>query len=110
MNNYKNKLKWRIKNNIFYSNEMGKAGYSGRERFSSSAKYKKYLYIPYVYTFLFLFIDALLLVVSRRDVRYFMHIPLSIYTANQILYYYLLKLFGGVPQRKNYDGSKNITG
>jgi len=105
---YLNKIKWRIKNNIFFPH-MSKAGFSGREKHEQGiVKYKKYLYIPYAFSFVFPFIDSLYLVITRKKLSYFIHFPLTIYTASYILGYSAAKLCGYKPYMKSYDEKKVI--
>lgn len=106
---YLNKIKWRVKNNIYHRSDMGAAGFSGREQYApKNASIKKYLFIPYVYTIIFCLLDAIKLSVSRKNLYYLIHLPLCIYTANLIIYHSILKLLGNNPQLKSYDESKII--
>jgi glycosyltransferase involved in cell wall biosynthesis len=106
---YLKKIQWRIKNNIFNTARLGSSGFSGRSEFHSHyEQMKKYLFLPYG---LFLFpvlIDSLWLCLSRKNFRYLIHIPLCLFTIVQILYYYLMKLGGNIPQLKSYDESTVI--
>lgn len=107
---YLNKLRWRIKNNIYHVKDMGQSGFRGREKYGSMvARYKKFLYLPYVYTLIFCLLDAVKLSITRKDMRYFLHIPLSFFTANQILYHGINKILGSSPRLKSYDESKQIS-
>lgn len=102
---YKNKIKWRIKNNIFYTDSMGKAAYLGRESLQGAGtKIKKYIYPFYVFSLLPVLIDTIWLIWSRKNISYFMHFPLSLYTASCIMYYYILKLLKLKPESIGYDG------
>lgn len=106
---YFKKINWRVKNNIYHISTIGMSGYSGREQYLSSyLRFKKYLYIPYVFSFVVLIYDAIRLSVSRKDVRYMLHIPLSIFTAGSIIYYMTLKTLGVEIKLKNYDNTKII--
>lgn len=106
---YLNKISWRIKNNVFYKSEMGISGFSGRERFQSfSFKIKKYLFIPYAFFIVFPFLDSMMLSFSRRNIFYMLHLPLTIYTAGMIIYYYYLKIIGIKQKLRSYDESKEI--
>lgn len=106
---YISKLRWRIKNNIFYKEEMGVSGFGGREKYQPGFfRYLKYLFIPYAFLIVFPLIDASWLSFTRRRISYLLHLPLTIYTANLILYYYFLKIVGVKLQLKNYDESKII--
>jgi len=106
---YKNKIRWRVKNNIHHAERMGEAGFTGRNRYQSgNIQVKKYLYLPYAYSIIFPFIDAILLSWSRQNINYFVHITLTLFTANLIVYHYFLKLVGYHPKLRSYDESKEI--
>lgn len=106
---YTKKILWRIKNNIYHTSEMGEAGFSGREKYLKGwERYKRFLFLPYAYSILFPLLDSVLLAFTRRDLRYFIHFPLTIYTANLIVYHYFLKLCGYKPDLRSYDESKKI--
>jgi len=106
---YLNKIRWRVKNNIYYKSDMGESGFTGRNKYQTSwFRYKNYLYLPYAFTFLFPLIDAISLSLSRRNIGYLMHFPLTIFTASLIVYHYFLKLLGAKPKLRSYDESKEI--
>jgi len=106
---YLNKIKWRIKNNIYYGADMGTSGFSGRDQFQPSLlRLKKYLFIPYAYSIIFPLIDSVRLAVSRKRFAFMLHFPLTILTSSYIIYYSFLKILGYSPQLKNYDESKII--
>ncbi len=66
------KLKWRICNNIHYP-EKGQKGYSGREKYQTKMKYKKYLFIPYSLFIPIPIIHSMFLAISRRNAVYLLH-------------------------------------
>lgn len=104
------KIKWRVRNNVFFSGEMASAGFKGREQFDSSfARYKKYLYIPYAFTVIPASIDAVYLAWTRRDWRYLSHVPLTLYTAGMIVGMMGLKVLGYRPELKSYGEQKTIS-
>ena len=106
---YFKKLKWRVKNNIFFQKELGVSGFTGRQRYQSMTQnLKRYLYLPYALSVVLPAIDGLILSISRRDARYFAHVYLTLYMACIIIYYYLLKLSGFRPKLLNYDESKVV--
>lgn len=106
---YLNKLNWRIKNNIYYKSETGVAGFSGREKFQPSLfRFKKFLFIPYAYSIILPLLDSFWLIITRKNHFYILHFFLTIYTANFIVYHYLLKISGVKPLLKSYDESKEI--
>lgn len=91
---YLKKIRSRIEFNV-YKTPMGKGGFSGREVFEKSFfRYKKYLFIPYTFTFIFPLLDTFYLVLTRRKYIYLLHTLLCIYTAILIIFYSLLKTFG----------------
>lgn len=107
---YLNKIRWRIKNNVYHIADMGESGFAGREKYSSKIyRYKKFVYIPYVYTIIFCLLDSIKLSITRKNIYYFIHLPLSIFTASQIVYHYVCKFLGQKPQLKSYDESSIIT-
>ncbi len=107
---YFNKIKWRVKNNIYHTKDMGMSGFGGREKFLPfSMKLKKFLFLPYAYSLILPTLDAVYLVVTRKDMRYFVHVPLIIYTANLIVYHLALKVCGVTLQLKSYDESKVVS-
>jgi glycosyltransferase involved in cell wall biosynthesis len=109
LKNYFNKIRWRVKNNIYFVSDMGASGFSGRQNFSNTQfKYKKYAFIPYVYTIIFCLLDSIYLAATRKDIHYLMHLPLSIFTANLIVYHTVLKTIGHRPQLKSYDEKKVV--
>lgn len=106
---YLTKINWRIRNNVFFVDKIGKAGYAGVNKYQPTRQYiKKYLFIPYGISLVGPLVDSIYLVMSRRDVKYLLHFPLSIYTAISIVYNYFLKLAGYKPTLKNYDNTKIV--
>ncbi len=105
---YLNKIRWRVKNNIYHSDYMGKAGYTGREVYHQESKIKKYLFFPYVYSIIFCLYDSLSLIISRRNFLYIFHLPLSFFTANLIIYHTIRHILGDNPLLKSYDESKVV--
>lgn len=103
---YLGKIKSRVIINIF---TKAQEGFAGRVKFSKSLLgYKKYLFIPYSFSLFFPFFDSLYLSITRRDIRYFYHIPLCLYTASLILYYTCLKYIGMRPTMKSYGEEKVV--
>lgn len=106
---YLTKIKWRILNNIFFTDSMAQSGFLGREKYLSKRnKLKKYLFIPYSLTLILPLIDSILLAIKNKNIKYLMHIVLTLYTALTIIYLYILKICGYRPPLKSYDGSKKI--
>lgn len=106
---YLNKINWRVKNNIYHVSAMGVSGFTGRERFQSRMmKIKKYLFIPYAYSIILPLLDALYLVLTRRNISYLFHVVFTIITASLILYHIFLRYIGRGQQMKNYDESRVI--
>ncbi len=107
---YFNKVLWRVKNNIYFVSDMGESGFTGREKFQPSLhRVKKYLFIPYAYSLIFPLLDAFNLALTRKNFFYFLHVPLTIFTASLILYHSFLKLLGNRPELTNYDQSRVIS-
>lgn len=106
---YFNKIRWRIKNNIYHSADMGISGFSGRDKFQPSfLRLKKYLFIPYACSIILPLIDSIKLAVSRKKLAYLFHLPLTVLTAGFIVYYFFLKMLGINPQLRSYDESKIV--
>jgi len=103
---YTNKIIWRIKNNLFYSETTDTPAYKNRiTRQSRLFQFKKYLYLPYAFTLIGPMIDTFFLMISRKDISYIIHVPVTIITSILIVYYYILKLFGLKLSVTCYDGS-----
>jgi len=99
---YLKKIDSRIKNNVF-GNDMGKAGFSGREKFQSSwYYYKKILFIPYAFLLILPIIDSIYLAITRKKIIYLLHVFLSVYTALLIIYYTFLKIMRVTPDAGSY--------
>lgn len=99
---YLKKIKSRIKNNV-YGNDMGKAGFNGRDDFQPiKFRLKRYLFIFYSFSLLLPLYDAVGLAIARRRFVYLLHAPLSLYTAVLIIYHFILKRLGFSPVIKPY--------
>lgn len=109
LNKYLNKIRWRVKNNIYHVEDMGMSGFTGRNTYNSFAtQQKKYLFLPYVYFLLPLLIDTIYLMITRKNMGYWLHTPLSIFTANLIVFHTIRKLLGKTQVLKSYDESKTV--
>lgn len=110
LSKYLAKIRWRVKNNIYFTSGTGAAGYTGRECFEQGApgRLKKYLFPLYAFAFFPAFFDAVYLAFTRRKWRYLIHLPLSVYTAGQIVVHRLLHCFGYRPDQRSYDETKRI--
>lgn len=103
---YMQKILWRVKNNIFYTDTIGASGFTGRQEFGLfQMTLKKYLFIPYALTLVLPVLDAFYLMTTRKDASYAIHVPLAVLTAFFILYFMALKTFGIRPALMSYDGS-----
>lgn len=108
VSSYIQKLIWRIKNNIFFSQTTGSSGFSGRGEFSAGyTSFRKILFIPYAFSIVLPLIDAIKLISTRKNYSYGIHVPLTLITATLIVYYYVIKIVGFRPVLRNYDGSVN---
>lgn len=109
LSNYLRKIKWRIKNNIFFKDRMGVSGFSGRIQYTSQLnRIKPILFIPYALVILPALMDGVYLSVSRKKVGYLVHVYLSLYCAGAIILYMLLKFFGYRPYLKSYDEKTRV--
>ena len=106
---YLAKIRWRVKNNVHFSSGTGAAGFTGRQQFDSLVnKYRKYLFPFYAFSIILPLIDAIHLSISKKQPRYLIHVPLTLYTATHIFFQYSLKMLGYHPQQRSYDESKVI--
>jgi hypothetical protein len=109
LRDYLKKIKWRVKNNTLFSQASGTAGYLGREKHLPIIyRYKKYLYLPYVFSVILPIIDSVVLCVSRRNLYYLIHLPLSFYTSLLIMYYFALSHLNIKQKMKSYDDTVYI--
>ncbi len=104
------KIDWRVRNNIFFLDDMGASGFSGRQIFEKGLllRLRPYLYIPYVLLLLPVTVDAVILMWTRRDPAFILHIPLSFYTLTMILSMRLLKAVGYKPRLTGYGQQKAV--
>lgn len=106
---YFKKLEWRVRNNIYFHDTSGSAGFLKREEFEArSTSIKKFLFIPYSLSLIFPLVDALWLSITRGNGVYLIHLPLSIFTSILIIYHYTRKVFNLYPTLTSYDGSRKI--
>ncbi len=104
------KIKWRVRNNVYFSKGFGTSGFVGRIQFDSVAgRLKKYLYIPYTFLIFPVLFDSVYLSVTRKDKYYLFHTVFSLYTAGLIAGMTLLKLLGHKPNQKSYGDQQSIT-
>lgn len=102
------KVRWRIKNNIFFLEQMGQAGFLGRLQFDPQARRRKYLFVPYTLTIGPVLLDSVWLAFSRRDPRYLQHFWLCWYTLALIFFYLILRLLGWSPSLRSYGEGQKI--
>src|SRR5260221_5921842 len=103
---YLGKITSRVINNIFTS---AKEGFRGRDEIANnSMRYKKYLFLPNSFSLIFPIYDSLYLVLTRRNIGYFIHLPLCLFTSSLILYYQTLKLCRYQPVFKSYGETKPV--
>lgn len=104
---YLPKLRYRIINNVHYS-DRGDIGFRGRERISRGNVFRKYLFVPYVISTLLPILDGLYLSFTRRNLSFFWHPVLCWYVLLYIIYQYIRKFIGVRPKLKTYDGKDVI--
>ena len=104
---YLPKLKWRVKNNIHYS-DMGDGGFDGRLKYQRGVNIRKYAFIPYTFFCVAPLLDGIYLAVTRKNTIYLLHIIFCWYVLIQIVFQYSLKIFKRTPQKTSYDGKKKI--
>jgi hypothetical protein len=99
---YLKKIKTRVLNNV-YKLEMSKAGFTGRSvHYPFWFRLKKYLFIPYSFSFLFPFIDGLYLSITRREPIFLAYPFLCFYISGLTIYYFLMKMLGVKHIQKGY--------
>lgn len=101
------KIKWRICNNIHFT-EMGKSGFNGRLNYSKNIKNRKYLFVPYTLFCIPAIAEGCYLAADRRNPVFLMHPIFCWYTLIQIVYQYFLKFIGKSPTMTSYDGKTVI--
>lgn len=107
LKSYFPKLKWRVCNNIHFS-EMAKSGFGGRIEHQTFLKYKKLFFVPYTMLGILPIIDGLKMAISRNNAIYLMHFFFCWYVLIQIIYQYALKMLNITPHFLSYDGKKRI--
>lgn len=99
-----NKLKWRIKNNIFFKRSHGASGFYGRNSYAAGlSSWKKFLFVPYAFLIFPALIDSIYLCISRRNIKFFTHLFLTQVVFWLILYYSIKKILGYREAMKSYD-------
>lgn len=88
-NVYLNKLKWRVKNNLFQTEGVGFAERSKKE---SGLQKRKLLFVPYCVLIVPALVDAIRLSVKNRDFYFMNHFWYTEYTFLMIVWYVLLKV------------------
>ncbi len=101
---YLPKLRWRVINNIHYSDKAAQ-GFSGRIEKTEGTRIRKYIFPIYSLSFIFPCLDGIYLGITRRNVYFLLHPFLCYYVTVFILYQYILKLLKKTPAKRNYDGS-----
>jgi len=90
LSSYLHKVDWRIINNIQNSND-GIVGFSERQKILlNKFNKKKYIYIFYTLTLIALMLDTLFIIVKKKNLNFYMHFFLNLYTICMIIFYYLL--------------------
>jgi len=106
---YLRKLDWRVRNNIYFGHTSGSAGYLKREEFEGSVGVRKFYFIPYSLLLIPALIDSLVLSVSRGNLYYLIHLPLSVITSFLIIYHSIMRIIGFKPILTSYGGTSKIT-
>lgn len=104
---YYPKLKWRVCNNIHFTN-MANSGFTGRTEHQTGVKIRKYFFIPYTLLIVPALFDSIYYSLSRKNAAYLLHIIFCWYLMFQICFQYLIKLLGIKPSLRSYDGKKKI--
>lgn len=85
---YLDKLKWRVKNNLFQEEGVG---YSERSKSEDGLKRRQYLYISYCILIFPVFADSIRIAVKNRDAYFLNHIIYAEYVFFMIVWYVFLK-------------------
>lgn len=107
LTSYFRKLKWRVCNNIHFS-EKGAEVYSGREQFNKEGSLKKYLFVPYGISIIFPLVHSVPYALTRKNPIYLMHSVFAFYTVIQIMYQYVLKILHIKPSFVAYGSNRKI--
>lgn len=103
------KIKWRVRNNVFFQEKMGSSGFEGRRLFErESTVLRRSAYLPYAFLVVPAAVDAVGLMWSRRDIAYCLHVPLTLYTAGLIVVMKVGKVLGYRPEMKSYGEQTTI--
>lgn len=86
---YLNKLKWRVKNNLFQTEGVGFAERSKKEK---GLKKRKILFIPYCALIIPVIADSVRLAIKNKDIYFMNHIWYTEYTFVMIVWYVMLKI------------------
>ena len=86
---YLNKLKWRVKNNLFQTEGVG---FSERSKKESGLQKRKLLFVPYCALVFPVVFDALRLVIKNKDSYFINHLWYTEYTFFMIVWYVFLKV------------------
>lgn len=86
---YLNKLKWRVKNNLFQTEGVG---FSERSKKESGLQKRKLFFIPYCVLIIPVLVDAVRLAFKNKDSYFINHIWYTEYTFFMIVWYVLLKI------------------
>ena len=107
---YLNKISWRVKVNIHYPQSVGLGGFVGRNKLLSAGNlgFKKYFFVPYADSLVAPLLDSISLVLTRREIRYLLHLPLCLITFGLIVYHGILKIMGFKPSLLSYGGKKSV--
>ena len=109
LHSYLGKIRSRIRNNIHFAKDTGLSGYSGRSQFDPPFfKLKRFLFLPYSLLILPALLDSFNLAISRKDLRYLLHLPLSFYTASSIVVEYLKHILKMRQSRMSYGESTAV--
>ena len=101
--NYIEKVKWRIIGNLHYMGESGSGAFLTKEKIQPKwFRIKKYLFIPFSFSIILPLVVSIYLSISKKQIAFLLHFPLTIYTAYYIIYQYFLKLINIKPQLKSY--------
>ena len=101
------KLKWRIKNNIHFS-DKGESGFNGRQKYTSYSKCKKYWFVPYTILIPVCLLHGAYFAITRKNPIYLLHPVLCWYVLVNIVLEYGKKVFGKTPEFTSYDGKKVV--
>lgn len=101
---YLNKLKWRVKNNLFQTEGVG---FSERSKQDFILRKRQMLFVPYCGLIVPVVLDAIRMAIRKKDIWFILHIFFAEYVFIMIVWYMFLKVINyPVRMESTYGGMK----